>query len=48
MKDDAVSALTTLGYNQKMAEKIIRDVLSANPNIPIEELIKQALAQLNK
>jgi Holliday junction DNA helicase RuvA len=48
IKDDAVSALTTLGYNQKMAEKIIRDVLSANPNIPIEDLIKQALVQLNK
>jgi len=48
IKDDAVAALTTLGYNQKMAEKIIRDVLTVDPNIPIEELIKQALAQLNK
>ena len=48
MKDDAVAALTTLGYNQKMSEKIIRDLLTINQNIAIEDLIKQALMQLNK
>lgn len=47
-KDDAIAALTTLGYNFKTADKIIRDILSAEPAIHIEELIKQALAQLNK
>jgi len=47
-KDDAIAALTTLGYNLKTADKIIRDILSAEPAIHIEELIKQALAQLNK
>ncbi|RJP70283.1 MAG: Holliday junction branch migration protein RuvA [Ignavibacteriales bacterium] len=48
IKDDAIAALTTLGYNSKTADKIIRDILTANPSIQIEELIKQALAQLNK
>ena len=48
IKDDAVAALTTLGYNQKMAEKIIRDILTSNSNIVIEDLIKEALLQLNK
>ncbi len=48
MKDDAIAALTTLGYNIKTADKIIRDILSAEPTIQIEELVKQALAQLNK
>jgi len=48
IKDDAIAALTTLGYNMKTADKIIRDILSAEPAIQIEELIKEALAQLNK
>ncbi|MCX6150971.1 MAG: Holliday junction branch migration protein RuvA [Ignavibacteriales bacterium] len=47
IKEDAVAALTTLGYNQKISEKIIRDVLGSNPAIQIEELIKQALLQMN-
>jgi Holliday junction DNA helicase RuvA len=48
IKDDAVAALTTLGYNQKMAERVIRDILLTTPTIKLEELIRQALSQLNK
>lgn len=48
VKDDAVAALTTLGYNQKSADKIVRDILLSTPVIQIEDLIRQALAQLNK
>lgn len=48
LKDDAIAALTTLGYNQKMAERIIRDILTQNPSTDIEELIRLALSQLNK
>lgn len=48
IKEDAVSALTTLGYNQKLAERAVRDVLMVNPSIQIEDLIRQALTQLNK
>ncbi|MGE5350683.1 MAG: Holliday junction branch migration protein RuvA [Acidobacteriota bacterium] len=48
IKDDAIAALTTLGYNQKMAEKAIRDILMETPSIPLEDLIRQALSHLNK
>lgn len=48
IKDDAIAALTTLGYNQKMAERVIRDILLSTPAIKLEELIRQALSQLNK
>ncbi len=48
LKDEAVAALTTLGYNSKIAEKIVRDVLTQEPNAAIEELIKKSLSALNK
>ncbi|MGQ9798664.1 MAG: Holliday junction branch migration protein RuvA [Ignavibacterium sp.] len=48
IKQEAVLALTTLGYNQKIADKIVRDLLSSNPAFTLEELIKKSLAELNK
>lgn len=48
VKSEAVSALTTLGYNIKIAEKSIRDLLSEKPDYSLEELIKKALLNLNK
>lgn len=48
VRNDAVVALTTLGYNQKSAEKLVRDLLTQNPNMSIEDLIKEALQTLNK
>jgi Holliday junction DNA helicase RuvA len=47
VKNEAVSALTTLGYNLKVADKIVRDTLSANPKLSLEELIKKSLSDLN-
>lgn len=47
IKDDAVAALTTLGYNQKTADKAVRDVLAASPKIALEDLIKSVLSNLN-
>ena len=47
IKNESVAALTTLGYNQKIAEKAVRDVLAEETNISIEELIKKALGKLN-
>jgi Holliday junction DNA helicase RuvA len=47
IKNESIAALTTLGYNQKIAEKAVRDVLSEDANISIEELIKKALSRLN-
>lgn len=48
IKKEAMAALTTLGYNSKVADTIIRDVLSAEPNLSLEELIKKSLSSLNK
>lgn len=47
-KDEAISALTTLGYQRQIAEKVVRDLLSENPGYSLEELIRKALAGLNK
>jgi Holliday junction DNA helicase RuvA len=47
VKGEAVSALTTLGYNLKVAEKAVSDSLSAEPDLPLEDLIKKALGVLN-
>ncbi|OGU51730.1 MAG: Holliday junction DNA helicase RuvA [Ignavibacteria bacterium GWC2_36_12] len=48
VKSEAISALTTLGYNYKTAESAVRDILSSAKDISLEELIKKALGNLNK
>ena len=47
-KNEAVSALTTLGYNNKIADKVVRDILSGSIDISLEDLIKKALSILNQ
>jgi len=47
-KDEAISALATLGYQRQLAEKVVRDLLFENQNYSLEELIRKALAGLNK
>jgi holliday junction DNA helicase RuvA len=48
LKQEAVAALTTLGYNHTTAEKTVRQVLSSNNTSSLEEVIKNALGELNK
>lgn len=48
IKNDAVLALTNLGYNQKTAVNVIRQIMESKPNISIEDLVKEALIKLNK
>ncbi len=48
VKDDAVAALTSLGYNSKTADKVVRDILSDKPNATVEEVIRMALSYLSK
>lgn len=48
IKMDAIVALTQLGYNQKNGEKIVRSILDSNPEISLEELIKESLSSFNK
>jgi len=44
--DDALSALTNLGYQAKSARKALGMVLRAEENITLEGLIKEALKRL--
>ena len=48
VKQESVSALTTLGYNYATAEKVVRQILSSSPDCTLEELIKSSLSELNK
>jgi Holliday junction DNA helicase RuvA len=48
IKEEAIAALTTLGYNIKIAEKAVRDILTADSGVSLEDLIRKALGQLNK
>lgn len=45
-KDEALSALETLGFNRKTAEKVVGKILSKNPDAEVEEIIKEALKNL--
>lgn len=47
VRSDAVAALMNLGYNQKVADRTVRAIIDRNPNISIEDLVKEALAVLN-
>lgn len=47
VRGDAITALVNLGYNQKVAERVVRAITDKNPNATIEDLIKEALAGLN-
>ena len=46
LKEEALSALVILGFNKGEAEKVIRKILLAEKNLPLEDLIKKALKQL--
>lgn len=48
IRNDAVAALTNLGYNKGNAERTVKIITDQNPNASIEELIKEALSLLNK
>ncbi|MBU2507511.1 MAG: Holliday junction branch migration protein RuvA [Bacteroidetes bacterium] len=48
VRNDAVSALTSLGYNHKSAENAVRQAINSNAAAGIEEVIKEALALLNR
>jgi Holliday junction DNA helicase RuvA len=45
-KYEALSALVTLGYTKKQAEKSVQNILKSNPEATIEEIIKTALKNL--
>lgn len=42
-KDEAVGALTMLGFAQAPSSKVVTEILRGNPDMPVEQVIKQAL-----
>lgn len=45
-KQEALSALVTLGYSKKQAEKSVQKIVKDNPEATIEQIIKTALKNL--
>ncbi|MBN2764257.1 MAG: Holliday junction branch migration protein RuvA, partial [Bacteroidales bacterium] len=45
-KDEALSALVTLGFSKNHVEKVIAGILLTDKSVTLEELIKKALKQL--
>jgi len=48
LKNEAVLALSTLGYNNKISDKVVREILISEPESSLEDLIKKALGKLNQ
>ena len=45
-RNEALSALVSLGFDRKAAEKVVDSILSENENLAVEELIKEGLKKL--
>ena len=45
-RDEALSALSVLGYPIKQTQKVVDTLLQAEPNMPVERIIKNALNKL--
>ena len=45
-KDEALSALEVLGFNKKLAEKVVDKILVQDSDATVESIIKQALKNL--
>jgi len=46
IKEEALSALEVLGISKKMSEKIADKVLKQNPDVSVEDLVKQILKNI--
>ena len=46
VKDEAVSALTMLGFSPAPSQKVVVDILKQKPDAPVEEVVKLALKQI--
>ncbi len=42
-REEAVGALTMLGFAQAPSNKVVTEILRGNPDMPVEQVIKQAL-----
>lgn len=46
VKDEAVSALTMLGFSPAPSAKVVVEILKAQPELPVEQVVKLALKQI--
>ena len=46
IRDESLSALVALGFPKKQVEKVIKNILSQNSELSVEEVVKQALKLL--
>lgn len=45
-KEESLSALETLGFNRKAAQKVVEKILTTDPSLSVEAVIKEALKKL--
>ena len=46
VRDEAVAALTMLGFSPAPSAKVVVDILKAQPDLPVEQVVKLALKQI--
>lgn len=46
VKDEAVGALTMLGFSPAPSAKVVQQILTANPTMPVEMVVKEALKMI--
>jgi Holliday junction DNA helicase RuvA len=46
VKDEAVSALTMLGFSPAPTQKVVLQILQEQPDLPVEQVVKLALKQI--
>ena len=46
VKDEAVSALTMLGFSPAPTQKVVIQILQEQPELPVEQVVKLALKQI--
>lgn len=46
VRDEAVGALTMLGFSPAPSSKVVTEILKSDPDIPVEQVIKQALKMI--
>jgi Holliday junction DNA helicase RuvA len=46
-RSDAVEALVSLGFNEGQSARVVSEILSENPDVPLEIIIKESLKRLS-
>lgn len=46
IKDEAVAALTMLGFSPAPSARVVVDILKENPDLPVEQVVKLALKKI--